>query len=72
MNGDKAYIIGFGTLALGMFLGSLWSPDYQEFCSNGNNFLGLVIFAVCVLIMISLVDYYYEKKVRNSEGSGSA
>lgn len=62
MKEDKAYILGFTTLALGMFLGSKWSPDYNEFISNGNNWLILVGFGVCVLILISIIDYYYKVK----------
>lgn len=62
MDNDRAYVLGFGTLAFGLFLGSRWSPDYQEFVSNSNNFIFIVGFAIMVLISFSLIDFYYEKK----------
>ena len=62
MNGDKAYILGFTTLAFGYFLGSLWSPDYIEFVSVGNNHLFFVAFGLIVFGMMSLIDFYYKKK----------
>jgi len=35
----RAYLMGIMTMALSMFLGYKWSPDYVEFVSNGYNFL---------------------------------
>ena len=39
MKPSQSFILGMITLAIGMFLGYLWSPDYYEFVSNGYNFL---------------------------------
>ncbi len=62
MDSDRAYVLGFGTLALGLFLGYHWSPDYLEFISNGNNFLWIVGFAIGILIMFSIIDVVLEKR----------
>jgi hypothetical protein len=59
--GEKGYILGFMTFALGMFFGSKWSPDYMEMVSNGNNFLIFVGFGLIILILFSFIDYYSDK-----------
>ena len=62
MNNTKAYILGFMIFAFGMFLGSKWSPDYLEFCTDGSGFLVFVVFGICLFVGISLSDLYFKKK----------
>lgn len=62
MKSDYAYILGFITVAIAMYLAYLWSPDYLEFCSDGSGFLIIVVFGICMMIMISIIDYYFKTK----------
>ena len=62
MKGETGFFLGILTLAFSYFLGSLWSPDYVEFFSNGYNHLLIVFFMIIVAILMFLIDSYYEKK----------
>jgi len=63
MNETKAYILGFTTIAFGMFLGYIWSPNYFRFVSNGYNFLYIVGFGVSVWIM----EHVFSKLEKRSD-----
>ncbi len=65
MDDSKVFFLGFGTLALGEFLAYHWSPDYQEFVSNGNNFLWFVGIVAITLIGFTLIDMLYAKEVKD-------
>lgn len=58
----RAFIMGFTTMALAMFLGYKWSPDYFEFVNNGYSFLGIVGFGIVMFIATWLIDGYYKTK----------
>ncbi len=69
MKPETGYVIGFMSLALALFLGSKLSPNYLEFVSDGNNFLLIILFGICVWSVFSLIDFYYEKKaVKRNKG----
>ena len=59
----KAFILGFGTLALGYFLAYHLSPDYLEMCSNGNSHLWFVGFSILLLVAFYFIDKHFEKKI---------
>lgn len=63
----RAYIMGFTIMALAMFLGHLWSPDYVEFVSNGYNFLWIVGFGLVLFIAMWLIDGHYKTKLKKSD-----
>ena len=59
------YLSGALTICIGMFLASLWSPDYYDFVSKGYNFLLLGGF----LLVLILLQYLFP--VRTSKHRGS-
>ena len=58
----RAYIMGFSTMALAMFFGYLWSPDYFELVNNGYNFLYMFIFGMFLFAMTWLIDTCFNKR----------
>ncbi len=62
----RAYLFGITTMAFGMFLGSKLSPDYLEFVSNGNNFLGIAAFGMAVFLITWLIDRYFKNRSKDS------
>ena len=66
----RAYLMGIMTMALSMFLGYKWSPDYVEFVANGYNFLWVVGFVAILFIMMWLIDGYFETKRKKNDASG--
>ena len=66
MDNTYAYFLGFITLAFALFLGYHWSPDYMEYCSNGNNFLFIAGTGLVAIICFKIIDIYYKNKTKEN------
>ncbi len=61
MDDSRAFILGFGTFALGGILGKYWSPDYYESCASGSIFFLVLGFSIIVFIGTLLIDVWFKK-----------
>ncbi len=67
MKGETGFFLGIVTLAFAYFLGSIYSPDYVEFLSNGYNHLLIIGFISVAAIGMFLIDSYYAKRIKEEE-----